>query len=336
MPAPSRPTLNSVAAEAGVSRQTVSNVIHRPELVNQPTRDRVSEAIDRLGYRPNLAARRMRTTRSQALAVRIGSSLDGINAVVLDRFVHALCRVAEQDGYHLVVFTAADDADEIRAYQHLDHTLGIDGYVLVGTHVEDQRVAWLAEHQRPFVAFGRPWSEQVDHHWVDVDGAAGTRAATEHLLDAGHEHIAFLGWSDSLGTGDDREAGWREAIAARRTTGRGRRRRDAGLVVLRGEDTVADGRAMAVALDDHPEVTAAVCVSDSLAIGVHAARPGFPVIGFDDTPTARMLGIRSVAQPYERAAQECYAALVHQLAPGSPEGTTHRLLAPTLRTDPEG
>lgn len=337
---PVRPTLNDVAAHAGVSRQTVSNVIRNPSVVLNDTRGRVEAAIAQLGYRPNLAARQMRTSRSQAIAVRIRPSADGINAVVLDRFVHALCSAAERASYHLVVFTAVDDADEITGYGHLDSTLNIDGYVVVGTHADDRRVEWLMEHKRPFVTFGRPWSLTAarpdhggrptsiglsdGHSWVDVDGAAGTAAATEHLLRQGHRRIAFLGWEDSAGTGDDRESGWRRAMES---AGLG-----ADAVILRATDSLLDGGAMAAQLvRAHPDVTAAVCVSDSIAVGALRVAPELELVGFDDTATAQALDLSSVAQPYEEAARNCFAILHDQLTGAPPQTFTQLLLEPSLR-----
>ena len=337
-----RATLVSVAELAGVSRQTVSNVLHAPELVQTGTRDRVLAAIEELEYRPNLAARQMRTSRSQAIAVRLQPSVDGVNSVVLDRFTHELCAAAEERSYHLVVFTAADDDAEIGMYRHLRSTLNIDGFVLIGTHAGDGRVGWLVEHGIAFVAFGRPWflgpphRSQVDgsaeHSWVDVDGAAGTHAATRHLLDAGHRRIAFLGWDDSAGVGDDRERGWRQAMAEARIA-------DRDLVVLRGCDAIGTGAAMAARLAaEHPEVTAATCVSDSIAIGAlrESQSRGHPLglVGFDNTAAAQALGLTSVAQPLEVAARRCFEVLYEQLqaTEATPASHQHDLLTPALRT----
>lgn len=340
-----RATLTSVADRAGVSRQTVSNVLHTPEVVQPNTRDRVLAAIAELDYRPNLAARQMRTSRSQAIAVRIQPSRDGVNSVVLDRFMHALCRAAEQRSYHLVVFTAADDAAEISMYGHLRSTLNIDGFVLVGTHAGDHRVGWLVERQIPFVAFGRPWflgsrahestaDATAQHSWVDVDGAAGTYQATRHLLAQGHRRIAFLGWEESAGVGDDREHGWARALAEAGA--------DAEPVVLRGTDDIGDGVAMATELyRSHPSVTAAVCVSDSLAIGAWRAgrladRP-LGLVGFDNSAAAQALGLSSVAQPLEPAARRCFELLHTALiTPDQSEPHARVLLEPSLivRSDP--
>ena len=311
-----RATLTSVAERAGVSRQTVSNVLHSPDVVQPETRRRVREAIAELDYRPNLAARQMRTSKSQAIAVRIQPSGDGVSAVVLDRFMHALCSTAQEQSYHLVVFTAADDDAEIAMYEHLLSTLAIDGFVVVGTHVGDARLGWLTDHDVPFVCFGRPWST-ANHgadalppcSWVDVDGAAGTEQATRALLAAGHSRIAFFGWHESVGVGDDRESGWRRALVA------------AGqqpAVLLRGPDAMASGAAMADRLrEEYHDVTAAVCVSDSIAIGAaqRSAQLGHPlaVIGFDNTGTAQALELSSVAQPLEQAAAQCFELLHERL-----------------------
>ena len=84
------PTVEDVALVAGVSRQTVSNVINTPEIVREATRERVQRAIAELGYRPHMAARRLRTQRSSTIGIHLDPYAGGISGVVLDRFVHAL------------------------------------------------------------------------------------------------------------------------------------------------------------------------------------------------------------------------------------------------------
>src|SRR4051794_8578344 len=210
-----RPTLEIVAARAAVSRQTVSNVLNAPHLVRPDTRSRVEAVIAELGYRPNRAARTLKTRRSQLLGARIETPKDGINGVVLDRFLHALTSQAQAQGYRVMLFSAARDEDEIGQYAQLLEDHDLDAFVLTGTHVGDARTAWLAERGVPFVTFGRPWGvPTAQHSWVDVDGSAGTRAATEHLLALGHRRIAFLGWPEDAAVGDDRRAGWQQACAA--------------------------------------------------------------------------------------------------------------------------
>ncbi len=331
----SRPTLATVAAHAKVSRQTVSNVLNSPEVVLPDTRERVLRAIAELDYRPNVVARQLRTRRSYVLGLRMPPTTDGISGQVLDRFLHALTDEAQRAGLRVMLFTADDDEAEIREYENLRATTGIDGFVLTATHEGDPRTRWLADHDVPFVSFGRPWDDagtgdgtSHEHAWVDIDGRAGTRAATRHLLDAGHRHIAFLGWPEGSGVGDDRHAGWYEALA------------DAGLagdaVVHRTmDDGVAQGAAAANRALVRDDVTALVCVSDSIALGALAAvrelatsrpdRAPVAVTGFDDTPVAGAVDLTSVAQPVGDVAARAVELLRAQID-GRPDAVNRQAL----------
>jgi len=346
-----RPTLETVARRAAVSRQTVSNVLNSPHIVRPETLQRVLEVIEEVGYRPNAAARQLRTRRSQVLGLRLQPVADGINGAVLDRFLHSLTEQAQVRGYRIMLFTASDDDVEIAQYSELLDTLEIDGFVLTATHRDDVRTRWLVEHDVPFVTFGRPWStpgdagSAPDHAWVDVDGAAGTRAAVEHLIAEGHTRIAYLGWPDGSDVGDDRRAGWRRAMVA---TGLPAHALDALEVGV--TDGVGQGARAAARLLELVAPTAFVCASDSLALGVlSVTRPSiggrsdlglsnFPaVIGFDDTPVARGVGLSSIAQPLTEAAGRSLALLLDQVA-ARQDGTeregvssdAHVLLNPNL------
>ncbi|HEY0186063.1 MAG TPA: LacI family DNA-binding transcriptional regulator [Cellulomonas sp.] len=336
-----RPTLESVAQRAGVSRQTVSNVLNAPHLVRAETTDRVRAAIDELGYRPSAAARQLRTGRSHVVGLRLEPVQDGINGAVLDRFLHALTESAQARGYRVMLFTAPDDEREIAQYGELLDTADLDAFVLTSTHRDDARAAWLAEREVPFVTFGRPWDRALaadapttgtapdNHPWVDVDGAAGTRTAVDHLRRLGHQRIAYLGWPDGSDVGEDRASGWTAAMA------------DAGhdpALLRRLRARVPDGVAAGaqaierVLADAAP--TAVVCASDSLALGALtvARAHGTPlaVVGFDDTPVAAAVGLTSIAQPLTEAAHRALDLLLDQLD-GTGGTRSHRvLLAPHL------
>lgn len=342
-------TIADVARHAGVSRQTVSNVLNSPEVVREETRRRVLQAVEELGYRVNQAARQMRTGRSRLIATRIEPDRDGINGAVLDRFLHGLTESAARAGYRVLLYTAGDDKSEIAAFEDLAGAYEPDAFVLTGTHHGDSRTSWLLERGVPFVTFGRPWgvSGAPGHPWVDVDGAAGTAAATRHLLAIGHRRIGFLGVPPDGGVGDDRRAGWARTLAAAGVDPTGLDRAV--------DDSVADGEAAARDLiDSSAQVTALVCASDSLALGaLHAARspgaawranasPGLPigVIGFDDTPVAKAVGLTSLSQPMAEAAAHCVRLLTRLLdgddgsastsSGSSGDPTPHVLLQPTL------
>ncbi|MFG1651230.1 LacI family DNA-binding transcriptional regulator [Micromonospora sp. NPDC049275] len=314
-----------MARHARVSRQTVSNVLNAPHIVRQETRQRVEDAIAALGYRANQAARQMRTGRSRLIAARIEPTRDGVNGSVLDRFLHGLTETADAAGYRVLLYTATDDEREIATYDDLLGTYELDAFVLVGTKYGDPRTAWLADRDVPFVTFGRPWDALDAHPWVDVDGAAGTGAATRHLLAAGHRRIAFIGWPLGSGVGDDRRAGWHDAL------------RNAGVdptgLHRETEDGIAEGERLTRDLLAAVAPTAVLCASDSLALGalqaIRGTDPPVSVIGFDDTPVAAAVGLASVSQPLGEAAARCVDLLTGVLD-GNHETPTHVLLQPSL------
>lgn len=319
------PTVTDVAGAAGVSRQTVSNVLNSPDIVRPETRDRVREAIDRLGYRPHASARRLRTRRSSTIGVRLDPGTDGFSGSLLDRFLHALVERADASGLRVLLYTAEDETAEIAVFERLLDGADVDALVLTSTHYNDRRIPWLVEHDVRFATFGRPWGEHDmtdrSHRWVDVDGRFGVHAATAALLARGSRRIAFLGWPEGSGTGDDRRAGWQAAMRAA-----GAPEQQLATLDLAVEEDPHDlgvGSRAVAALDPTPE--AVVCASDSLALGARLALgPRVPVVGYDDTPVSRALGFASVAQPLDEVA----AAVLELLR--SDGGPRHRLLEPRL------
>jgi DNA-binding LacI/PurR family transcriptional regulator len=173
----------------------------------------------------------------------------------------------------------------------------------------------------PFVTFGRPWGAPDTHAWVDVDNAAGTRAATVHLLAQGHRRIGFLGWPKGSGVGDARRAGWRAALDAAQRDG-------PDAAVIDGVESGAEAAAGLMSAPDPP--TALVCASDSLALGALRVSREKAVIGFDDTAVAQAIGLTSVSQPLPEAAARCMDLLLELLDGRANETPARLLLAPSL------
>jgi DNA-binding LacI/PurR family transcriptional regulator len=330
------PTVSDVALAAGVSRQTVSNVLNSPAIVRDETRERVQAAIAALGYRPHASARRLRTQKSSTIGVRLDPVTDGISGSLLDRFLHALAEQADEAGLRVVLYTAGDAEAEIGQFQRLLDAADVDAFVLTSTRFDDPRIDWLIDRGASFVTFGRPWGvgDMTDpkHLWVDVDGRYGTTLATRHLLGSGARRIAFVGWPAGSGTGDDRRRGWRETMEEAGVPAGELARLD-----LAVEEDHADGSEAAALLAGLPEPPdAVVCASDSLALGATLALgAGVPVIGFDDTPVARALRFSSVAQPLGEVAAGVLELLTgaHGGRAGGADGVDdpqHRLLRPRL------
>ena len=321
----SRPTVQSLAKELGVSRQTISNAINRPEVVAPATLERVLKHINESGYVPSRAARQLKEDRSRQIAIRLLPTFDGINGHILDQFVHDLAEILRTRGYRLSVFSATDTQDEIAQYETMLAAREVDGIILSATTLNDPRVDRLLKLKAPFVAFGRPWSETVPptaspSSWVDVDGAAGTEAVVKHLAEIGHTLIGYVSWPITPGVGEDRYLGWKRGMQS------------AGLdiekLVYECEDRADQGAAQAQHLLARG-ATAIVCASDTLAMGALTVTPEeVAVVGFDNTPVSRALGFNSVAQPINEVARQTVDALFAQLAGDT--SPRHVLLAPEL------
>jgi DNA-binding LacI/PurR family transcriptional regulator len=314
------PTLATVAHAAGVSRQTVSNALNRPDLLRPDTLTRVREAIDDLGYSPNRAARSLRTRSSHLVGMRVEPVLEDSANAMMDRFVHTLVESTEVAGYHVLLFTDGGDHEATDPYDELLRSAAVDAFVITDTFRGNPHAAWLTERGVPFVAFGRPWEEpSAQHPWVDVDGRAGVALAVDHVVERGHTRIAWVGWQKGSFIGEDRRAGWLERMHEKGLS--------TSRLSARGEDTVEFGcRATHALLDvsepDRP--TAFLCASDTVAMGVLRAldelglRAGrdVAVVGFDDSIAAQVStpALTSVRQPLEHVAVEIVRYLGELLA----------------------
>ena len=189
------PTLADVAERAGVSRQTVSNAVNNPELLRPDTLSRVQDAISVLGYSPNRAARNLRTRASHLIGLKFNPAQEGTANAAMDRFVHTLVDTAGDSGYHVLLFAGSAEDDAVGGYDDLLRSTAVDAFIVTDTYLGNPQAAWLTQRRAPFVAFGRPWDNpDATHSWVDVDGAAGTELATDHLLDTGQTRVARIGW----------------------------------------------------------------------------------------------------------------------------------------------
>ena len=331
------PTVEDVARVAGVSRQTVSNVINTPGIVKETTRAKVQHAITELGYRPHASARRLRTQKSSTIGIRMEAFKDGVSGAVLDRFLHALTEQADARDMRILLYTASNPEHELEQLARLRDGADVDAIILTATFHNDPRIEWLTQNRMPFVTFGRPWGtndmDDPSHLWVDVDGYAGVRDAALHLTAEGATRIGFIGWPSPSGTGDERRRGWLE--------GSGLDARDAAALAVATTDGVPEGsRAALDLLDGDTPPDALICASDSLALGASLAAASrglrLPIIGYDNTPVAAAVGLSSIDQPLAEAAASALDMLFgpsgSNVLPAEAfnEEPKHRLLAPRL------
>ena len=213
---PQRVTILDVARQAAVSRQTVSNALTHPGRVHPDTLERVMAAIDELGYQPSSSAQSLRSQRAGALGVEVNTLGRGSHNETMAPFLASLGMRAGLHGTHVVPFGSPENSPMLDGYRQMWARRLVDAFVIADTHHGDPRPPWLEGNGIPFASFGRVWDDPTNTRWVDVDGAAGTRAAVAHCVAAGYRTVAYLGWPHGSIVGDDRRHGWELACAARR------------------------------------------------------------------------------------------------------------------------
>ena len=303
-------TRNDVARLAGVSTATVSYVINNgPRPVSEETRAKVLQAIEQLGYQPNVMAQSLRRRRPNTI---------GLVFTTVERhlthpyFVDLLTSIGEecaQHGFDLLLSSCTGRALEQGIYERLVGGRRVAGVIVTGVRHHDARIAYLSAEEFPFVVLGRP--EQGENFaYIDVDGASGVDEAVQHLIDLGWRRIACIGLSAELLCADDRLDGYRQALE------RNGLRYDPALIVNMHTTEAAGHQAMTrfLALDRPPD---AVCAcSDELALGaINAAQEqglvvgqDVGVIGFDDIPSAAYCQppLTTIRQPmYEIGTRLC-------------------------------
>ena len=202
-----RVTLSDVAREAGVSAKTVSRVVNKESAVDPATAARVTEVVERLGYRPNELARSLKGRRSRT----IGLIISDVSNPFMASCAQAIESVAQEHGHALILCDSHANLRTEGSYVGLLMQRQVDGLLLVPAHGRDEQLKAEQQSGLPVVAFDRP-AEGVQTDTVLAQNRAGTREATEHLIWHGHERIAFVGDVRHFYTARKRLEGYKEAL----------------------------------------------------------------------------------------------------------------------------
>ena len=349
-------SLVEVAALAEVSIQTVSNVLNSPQIVKPNTRDRVLRAIDDLDYTPNLSARRLRSKKSSSIAVRMDPNFTEISntgglapGFIQDEFVYYLVEAANRRGIKVVVYTVGSEESELSKLKTFLQSQDVDGFILTSTTENDERLNFLHAKGEPFLSFGRPWGAKeiysTANPWIDIDGRAGTAAATEMFWKKEKRSIGFVGWGErrpmnetARSTGEDRYLGWHQKMKELR----GEKIRTENLATF-GTESVESGRKAAHELLKHSDkLEAVVCVSDTLALGCYLefqklGLNEIEVSGFDNSPISKEFGFSSLDQNLSEVASGALQILmgdsgnhIRKLNFSAERTNAHLLLTPNL------
>jgi len=313
-----RPTLDQVAARAGVGRGTVSRVVNGSPQVSATARAAVQRAIDELGYVPNRAARALVTQRTDSVALVVSESeervfgepffagiIRGINSVLLETPLQLWLAMAQ----------SKPERDRVEHHLTPQH---VDGVLLMSLHGEDRLPTLLAQRGLPVVVCGQPGGtvkivgDQMS--CVDADNEGGARAAVAHLIAQGRTRVASIAGPQDMGVGQSRLAGYRGAM------GEAARPVDDSLIAYGDFSEASGAHAMRTLLDRHPTLDAVFCASDLMAVGAMRTLREYgrriptdvAVVGFEDSVLARQTepALTTVHQPVEAMGREMARLLV--------------------------
>ncbi|MFI7006241.1 LacI family DNA-binding transcriptional regulator [Streptomyces sp. NPDC050145] len=326
------PTMADVAREAGVSHQTVSRVLSGHPHVRPATREQVTLAIERLGYRPNSAARALVTRRTRTLGViAVNTALYGPASTLT-----GLEEAAREQGY-LVSTVSLPTGEGQGLKDAVDHlaSWGVEGVVAITP--QRSHIHALAELDAPFPVVTVEGSHQLDLPGVSLDQERGARLVTEHLLAAGHSTVRHVAGPEDWMESEARTAGWRRVLE------------ESGIRpprVLTGDWSPLSGyragqelAGLARARRGAAPVTAVFVANDQMALGVLRAlreagirTPGeVAVAGFDDIPEAEYFPppLTTVRQDFAAIGRRSIGLLVDHIE-GRARKAEHLLVEPQL------
>ena len=184
-----KPTLKTIAELSGLAVPTVSRALNDAPDIGAKTKVLVRRIADELGYVPNRAGLRLRTGRTQVIALVVSTEHEIMNHTA--RMISSIAAGLRGTGFHLNVAPYAPDEDPLRPIRHIVENGLADAIIFNQTTPEDPRVAWLMDRRFPFATHGRTiWSGQ--HAWFDFDNTAYGRLGTQRLMARGRRHIAVL------------------------------------------------------------------------------------------------------------------------------------------------
>ena len=309
-------SIKEVAAHAGVSISTVSNVLNRPEMVAKATLEKVRAAIAELGFVRNESARQLRVGRSRTIGLVV---LDVANPFFTD-----VARGVEDEASRasLAVILCNTDDRERRENHYLDllEEHRVQGVLITPVASEGSRLAGLQSRGTPVVLVDSA-SASLAQCSVAVDDVLGGEIAVSHLLAAGHNRIAYIGGPRSLHQVADRHSG-----AVRAMVRDGRNPEDLAVVRADSLDVASGRRAGAewLSLPPRGRPTAAFAVNDLVALGFlqEVTRNGIripgdvAVVGYDDIEfaAAAAIPLTSVRQPRRQLGRTAARLLLEEVA----------------------
>lgn len=205
-----KPTQKDVAEASGFAVTTVSRALAGDPMIALKTREKITKVASDLGYQPDRAAQRLRTGRTNVIALVLdphGEILDFSGSMI-----SGFAEVIRGTRYHLTLTQYQLGEDPLAPIQHIVRNRLADGVVFARTEPEDARVRFLIEAGFPFVTHGR--THLTTHAWYDYDNAAFARLAVERLVAKGRKRLLIIPPSSRYTFAEHMVGGFKDAVQA--------------------------------------------------------------------------------------------------------------------------
>lgn len=276
-------TLKDIAQRVGKSVPTVSRALAGFDDISPKTREVVQRVAQEMGYEPNISAQNLQKQRTDTIALILPSAnVLRFSDPFFSEFLSGIVEQAAQYNFYLSISTENSENSR-ESYAKYIRNRRFDGFIIVRTRRQDDRINLLQQHDVPFVAFGRT-DNNNDFPFVDEDGQSGIRQIVDHLVALGHTRIACITEPTFLSKSYHRLQGFLEGIEAHQLA------YDPTLVI-ESNFRQRSGRLSALELLNLPTPpTAIVACNDLLAFGAIAAAQEMGLVvgqdisitGFDD------------------------------------------------------
>lgn len=315
-------TISEIAAHAGVSVATVSRTFSHPHLVRPHTLDKVRQAIDELGYRPNAIARHLRRKRNETVIVIVPQ----IQNTFFSGIIQGIENVAHDHGFKILLGETRDDQRRLDHYADMVSMRIAEGLILLGSLLPTAVNAAIRE-QRPSpipLVLACERFEGLECPHVAIDNTAAAEVAVGHLIEQGCKRIAIISGPPGNTLSEDRHLGYQNAVRA------------AGLqpdpaLKMHGDFTVATGFAAMKALLTLPDKPDGLfCANDEMAIGARqairevglAVPHDIAIVGFDDIRFAEYLDppLTTIRQPTVAIGEQAMSLMFTLLENGETTG----------------
>ncbi len=320
---PSRPTLRDVAREAGLSVTQTSRALNDHSDVAKQTKRRAVEAADRLGYTPNLAARRLKMpdARTQSIGLVLDTSSQRFSDPFLGDLLTAIVEEASANGFELQLSAPSGGDDVVDAYKQAIKQKRVDGFIVLRVTNDDPRLRFLVEHSIPLVTFG--CIDDAHPYPVVRETDDCFQPAIDHLVELGHSSIGCIYVPLGYGISDHRLRSFHRALAAHGLEAKPEHVGGAGF-----HEEVGYEVANRIFASEEPP-TAIMAFNDLLAFGaLQAAKDhgrsvpdDMSIVGVDDVMASRFLKPALTSMRY--SATEIGHHLVRQLLGALDEPTAN-------------